>query len=177
MHKARAFFFVCAGVFLLALPLLSGCASYSAMFVNANGQVERCAATGGGGLGIAMAADAVNDCVKNMHAAGFLELERAGTIGVTLAEGEAGKHPRVLKVFPGSPAERVGIKPGDLFAKVDGQDVWHQSEASVLLFGEAETTVAVTVTAAGQDKTLIVRRIPYTTVYGTKPAAAPTLTR
>jgi len=81
-----------------------------------------------------------------------LEGEFTG-IGVTLQLING--NTTVVSVFKDSPAERSGIKAGDIIVEVDGHDLRGKtpSDASELLRGEVGTTVVVTVNrpSLGQD--------------------------
>jgi carboxyl-terminal processing protease len=71
-------------------------------------------------------------------------------IGVRIDVTESGL-PRVLTVFPDSPAQAAGIKDGDVIVAVDGKDTTGSTvdEVATLIRGEAGTTVGVTVRADG----------------------------
>ncbi|MDD3253149.1 MAG: S41 family peptidase [Lachnospiraceae bacterium] len=66
-----------------------------------------------------------------------------------------------IRVFPGSPAEEAGMKKGDIFYKVDGQDV-SQFDLDVLVQqhvrGEEGTYVDLTVLRDGEEVSLHVQR-------------------
>jgi carboxyl-terminal processing protease len=49
-------------------------------------------------------------------------------IGVVIETLEDTKEIRVVQVMKGTPAERAGLKAGDIFAKVDGEDVTGQNQ-------------------------------------------------
>jgi carboxyl-terminal processing protease len=57
----------------------------------------------------------------------------------------------VVEVFPGSPAERAGLQPGDTIVAVDGQPVegWRLDEIITLVRGEEGTPVVLAVERAG----------------------------
>ena len=57
---------------------------------------------------------------------------------------------RVVSVFDGSPAQRGGVKAGDVITKVDGRSIAGLStdEATTLIKGRAGTRVVLTVVAA-----------------------------
>ena len=44
-------------------------------------------------------------------------------MGVAVSDGGAGQPVRILRVFPGSPAERMGLQAGDALAAVDGRPI------------------------------------------------------
>ena len=149
--------------------LLSGCATYSQLFVNADGQFMRCSATGQGIIGMAVASNSVTDCNSNMRAAGYFEIERAGTIGVMLSDSGEDSHPRILRVVESSPAWRAGIDPDDLIVQVEGQVVQTIQDAQVLLFGLAGTPVTVQLHRGDFDTTFTLTRASYKSVFGQTP--------
>lgn len=71
-------------------------------------------------------------------------------IGVRIDATEDGL-PRVVAVFPDSPAEAAGIEADDVIVEVDGTPTVDKSidEVATLVRGEAGTTVTVTVRADG----------------------------
>lgn len=148
------------------LVAIVGCASYSQLFVNSNGDVVPCSATGQGLVGMAVASNAVNDCSANMRLAGYVELERAGVLGITLSDTSPGEPIRILKVTAGSPAAIAGILPGDTIDSIEGQPAGSKSDANQLLFGLAGTDVEVTIQRAGEQIDLEITRAPYTEIYG-----------
>jgi carboxyl-terminal processing protease len=82
-------------------------------------------------------------------------------IGVRIDVTDSGL-PRVLTVFPDSPAMAAGIKDGDVIVAVDGKDTTGSSvdEVASLIRGEAGTTVSITVRAGetGPDRTFEIVR-------------------
>ncbi|MCY4071920.1 MAG: S41 family peptidase [Chloroflexi bacterium] len=67
-------------------------------------------------------------------------------IGVTIRTIEDTGEIEVVTVIPGSPAEGVGVLPGDIFYQVDGQLVsgMTQAELTALVPGAPGTTVTIT---------------------------------
>lgn len=67
---------------------------------------------------------------------------------------------RVVAPIPGTPAEKSGIKTGDIVTKVDGKDITSKTldEAVSLMRGEEGTKVTVTVDRAGQALTFHLTR-------------------
>jgi carboxyl-terminal processing protease len=63
----------------------------------------------------------------------------------------AGDYLRIVSPYPGSPAEKAGIQPGDLIVKVDGQDVGGLGEMEIIsrVRGPAGSTVHLTVMRDG----------------------------
>ncbi|MCY4061822.1 MAG: S41 family peptidase [Chloroflexi bacterium] len=66
-------------------------------------------------------------------------------IGVTIKTDEATGRIEVVTVIPNTPAEKVGVLPGDIFHEVDGQRVsgFSQAELSALVPGPPGTTVSI----------------------------------
>ncbi len=83
-------------------------------------------------------------------------------IGVDVTPGT--DYTTVNSVFPGGPAAKAGIKPGDIIVKVDGKDVRGQNpdQTSALVRGQAGSSVIITVRRGGQDLDLKVVREPIT---------------
>ncbi len=71
-------------------------------------------------------------------------------IGVRIDTTDAGL-PRIVEVFPDSPAAKAGLLEGDVFVAVDGKSTLDATvdEVATLVRGEAGTTVKVTVKADG----------------------------
>lgn len=124
---------------LCLLLSVTSCATYSQTMVAPDGTTYRCSATGQGIIGMATASGAKNDCVEGYRAMGYLELERAGFIGVTMRPDAS-----ILKVWDGFPAGEAGILAGDRIVAVGGQSVDSDHDAQVLLFGPAEQCITVT---------------------------------
>jgi S1-C subfamily serine protease len=101
-----------------------------------------------------------------MRAAGYVEIERAGVIGVTLSETRPGEPVRVLKVANPSPAYLAGVDPGDVILGVDGQSVSNVSDARVLLFGESGTSTSVHFQRGDFDTTIAFMRKPFPLIFG-----------
>jgi serine protease Do len=62
---------------------------------------------------------------------------------------------KVAGVTPGSPAEKAGVKEGDLLLKVDGKDVANlQGFAGILRGLTPGQTVKVVLSRGGQEQTI-----------------------
>ena len=101
-------------------------------------------------------------------------------IGVRVEPAEDGR-PRVVSVFPNSPAEKAGIKAGDVIVSVDGKATEGREMDMVLteVRGVAGTNVKIVVQAAGtgSERTYDITRadvavepVTWTMVPGTKTA-------
>ena len=78
-------------------------------------------------------------------------------VGIQLINGNI----TVVSVFKDSPAEKAGIRPGDVILEVDGVDLRGKGpeDASALLKGDARTGVSVTVLRPSSGQTLTVHMI------------------
>jgi carboxyl-terminal processing protease len=73
----------------------------------------------------------------------------------------------VLEVFPGTPADRAGLRPGDLIVSVDGRSLVGRSEnASSLITGRQGTAVTLGFERAGASHTITLRRANVLVVSG-----------
>lgn len=156
---------------------VAGCATYSQVFVNADGHIMQCAATGQGVIGMATASNAVRSCTANMLAAGYIEIERAGVIGVSLSTSEPGSPVRILKVADLSPAQAAGIRPGEQIISIDGQPVLNVTDAKHLLFGLAGTEVEVVILKRDEKKAYRLLRAPFPKIYGAGSSKRPAASR
>lgn len=75
--------------------------------------------------------------------------------GIGVEMGLRDGYVRVLRTLPDNPARRAGILAGDIFYKVDGEEVYNLSsdEISKKVRGEKGTEVEVTVVRDGEEKT------------------------
>ena len=79
-------------------------------------------------------------------------------VGMTVEEIERGL--RVLTVYDGSPADRGGLKPGDVITHVDGRSIAGASseESTTKIKGPAGTPVRLTVRTKGEPREVTLRR-------------------
>jgi regulator of sigma E protease len=95
---------------------------------------------------------------------------RAMTVSVTPAMASAGQsrieygeigvmpnaHPHLLKVNPGEPGERSGLREGDVIVAVNGQPITLASQFRETIAKHAEQTMAVAIVRAGAPQTIAV---------------------
>ena len=76
-----------------------------------------------------------------------------GGLGIVLESDIKTDLPRVLEVIEGTPAEKVGLRKGDLIKSVDGESLEDKSLTSVLqrTRGEPGTTVEISVIREGSE--------------------------
>lgn len=137
------------GAAALFLLLAAGCAPASRTLVSAGGDVRACPPR------------EESACIAGARAAGYVEQEQIGVVGITVAESaEPGKGLRILKVVPGSPAAASGVAAGDYLVRIKGQPVRGRREARMLMFGRAGTKVEFTVRRGIRVETVKVERVP-----------------
>ncbi len=80
--------------------------------------------------------------------------------GIGVEMGMRDGYVRVLRTLPDNPARKAGILAGDIFYKVNGEEVYSLSteEISKKVRGEAGTEVEVTVIRDGEEKTFKMKR-------------------
>ena len=80
--------------------------------------------------------------------------------GIGVEMGLRDGYVRVLRTLPDNPARKAGILAGDIFYKVDGEEVYTLSvdEISRKVRGEAGSEVTVTVVRDGKEKTFTMKR-------------------
>jgi len=105
----------------------------------------------------------------------YLDPDRAATfnkppapvsgIGVTINKPDQDSPIEVIDVIPNTPAERAGVKKGDKFMKVNGEDVSHLTvqEVADRVRGPEGTTVNITFDRSGSPVELTVGRARFST--------------
>ena len=86
------------------------------------------------------------------------EKQRGNYYGVGMSIAPIENKVEVVAPYPGSPAERAGIKPGDLVTRVDGKDTASIPSPQVadMLRGPRGTVVTITVSREGEPKPIVV---------------------
>lgn len=79
-------------------------------------------------------------------------------IGVVMALRDG--YTRVLRTLPDNPAEKAGIKAGDIIYKVNGEEVYNKDSDTISskIRGDIGTEVEVTVVRDGEEKTFKMKR-------------------
>jgi carboxyl-terminal processing protease len=87
-----------------------------------------------------------------------MEEQRGNYYGVGMSIVPVDDKVEVVSPFPGSPADRAGIKPGDIIVKVDGKNTSTLSSVQVadLLKGAKGTVVTVTLSREGTPNPITV---------------------
>jgi C-terminal processing protease CtpA/Prc len=110
---------------ILSLPalvlVLAGCAAPSTTLVNQDLQSVRCSATSRERSGTPSVLANRERCVRELKSMGYVELPDV-VLGIKpLFAGRAA--PSVQEVITGSPADKAGIKPGDVIKSMGGSGV------------------------------------------------------
>ncbi|HKI32577.1 MAG TPA: S41 family peptidase [Gemmataceae bacterium] len=76
--------------------------------------------------------------------------------GIGVRIGERQGRPTALAVLPGTPAEKGGVKPGDVLLQADGKDLKGKSPEQIveMVTGKAGTELTLTVSRAGESQPL-----------------------
>ncbi len=87
-----------------------------------------------------------------------MEQQRGNYYGVGMTIVPIENHVEVVSPFPGSPADKAGIKPGDLIVKVDGKDTTDLGSPQIadMLKGPRGTIVSITLDREGTPKPITV---------------------
>ncbi len=112
-----------------------------------------------------MASSKHDTCVQNALALGYVLYTEAGTLGFANLTGD-GKLVKILKLAPGSPAEKAGLKPGDIIVNVNGQPMSNANDTQTVLFGKAGTNVDITVRSGETEKTMTLTLDSFPNVFG-----------
>jgi len=168
---------VCVTRLLIAMVcalMLPACAPVQTaqLFVGPGGGTSTCSKGSGWMLGLTgMAIDSNNysNCCSTLWAAGFLEIERAGAVGLILRDDPECGHPTVVRVVESSPAGAAGVAPGDVIVTVGDREVGTVASAQRLLFGIAWTSVTVRFLRDASDTTITLTRGEHLRVFGRWP--------
>ena len=105
---------------VVAALLLAGCATPSTTFVNQDLQAIRCSSTSRGRSGTPSVLANRYRCVQEFKSIGYLELP---DVVLGIKPLFAGSAASVQEVVTGSPADKAGIRPGDVIRSMDGSQV------------------------------------------------------
>lgn len=73
--------------------------------------------------------------------------------GIGVEMGSRDGYVKVLRTLPDNPARRAGILAGDIFYKVDGEEVWKKSSSEIakILHGEEGSEVTISMVRDGEE--------------------------
>ena len=124
--------------------------------IGVNSQIE----TGGGGsgnvgIGFAVPIDTAKEVIPQLRKSG--SVERA-YLGVSTSTVDDGGGARVEQVVPGSPADRAGIREGDVVRRVEGERIDSNEEVSAAIEKRKPgTVVRVELEREGGKRSVVVR--------------------
>ncbi len=141
---------------------------YSNLSTYYDGDLDKSALIEGAKKGLVAAADDIYteympaDEARDYEAA--LHGEAGSGVGIEMALREG--YVRVLRTLPDNPAQKAGIKAGDVIYKVNGEDVYNESTDVIAskLRGEDGTEVELTVVRDGKELTFKMTREPINNV-------------
>ncbi len=115
--------------------------------------------------GMSDALDPFSYYVSAADRAAYRAQQASGAVDPGLVVARRGGYPYVVAPLPGSPAERAGVKPGDLLDTIDGKPArnWPLWKVKGALNGPEGTRVSLAIVRVGEDKhvTLRVARTRY----------------
>ncbi len=114
------FFTIIRSPLLAAALVLVACATPSTTLVNQDLQTVRCSATSRGHSGTPSVLANRDRCVREFLSTGYVELP---DVVLGIKPSFAGAAPSVQEVITGSPADKAGMKPGDVIQSMDGRPV------------------------------------------------------
>lgn len=135
---------------------------YDKLATSYDGEISTDVIIDGAKKGIAESLGDAYTVYMNASEAEEFENDLHGNVGagIGVEMGLRDGYVRVLRTLPDNPAREAGILAGDIFYKVDGEDVYSLSteEISKKVRGEEGTEVEVTVVRDGKEKTFKMKR-------------------
>ncbi len=120
---------------------------------------------GGQGIGFAIPSNLAKNIIRQLETKGYVERGWLG-VGIQPVSKEMaeyyglreGRGALVSKVFPGDPADKAGIKPGDIILEVDGKKIDDSHDLSTMIANiPAGKTVKILLIRNGKKKTVKVK--------------------
>lgn len=135
--------------------------AYRKLKANYDGTLDTQALADGAVRGMTAAANDKYTMFMDAEEAAQFAKDLSGQItGIGCEIGVRGDQPTILRVITDSPAERAGLRAGDVFVAVNGESVVGKDSSTVAqkIRGDAGTSVKVTVTRAGEQKEYTITR-------------------
>lgn len=131
------------------LELASLQKTYQALKANYDGEVDDQKLIDGANRGLVAALDDPYTAYMDAEEAAEFEKSLNGDVGAGIGAeiGTRGDQPTILRVLADHPAEKSGVKAGDVIAAVNDQSAldWTADEAAAAIRGEAGTTVKIAI--------------------------------
>lgn len=135
---------------------------YSKLADTYNGEIDKQALVEGAKKGLVGALGDVYTTYMNPEETVDFYDDLHGNVGsgIGVEIGLRDGYVRVLRTLPDNPARKAGILAGDIFYKVDGEEIWDLSsdEVAKRIRGEVGTEVTVTVIRNGKEKEFTMKR-------------------
>lgn len=135
---------------------------YNKLASSYNGEVDKKALIEGAKKGMAEAVGDVYTVYMDAEETSSYNDSLHGNVGagIGVEMGLRDGYVRVLRVLPDNPALKAGIMIGDIFYKVNGEEVytWSTSEISKVLKGEPGTELTVTMVRDGKEMEFKMKR-------------------
>lgn len=135
--------------------------AYRQLKANFDGELDSEVLANGAARGmVAAAGDKYTVFLDPAEAAEFADDLSGQVSGIGCEIGIRSDQPTVLRVLSDSPAEKAGVKPGDVFVSVNGESTVDQDSSTVAqrIRGEAGTSVKIVVLRAGEQKEFTITR-------------------
>lgn len=127
--------------------------AYRNLVANYDGKLDKAALESGAARGmVAAAGDKYTTFMDKAEAAEFNQSLSGQVSGIGSEIGVRAGQPTVLRVISGSPAERAGLRPGDVFVRVNSDDVAGKDAATVAdkVRGDVGTSVRLAMKRGGE---------------------------
>ena len=133
--------------------------------IGVNSQIATAGAGGGNvGIGFAVPSDTVREVIPKLQSGQSIE---RSYLGISSGPPPTGDGAGVAEVTPGSPAQRAGIRPGDVLVTVDGEKIDEPDDVARAIADDAPgDPVQSEIRRDGRLQTV-------TVTLGTRPKAAP----
>jgi membrane-associated protease RseP (regulator of RpoE activity) len=143
-----------------------GCASYSRIYINSEGNIQTSEASGYGVWSSVAASQAMQDADRGLHSLRYIDIDNVGAIGIFIAKNSNDSLVKIVSVEPRSPAQKSGILPNDAIIKIDGSPVSTETDAKRLLFRASYNVAHITVLRGNKTLEFAPSRAPYEEVFG-----------
>lgn len=136
--------------------------TYQELKANYDGELDKKKLIDGASRGLVQAAGDQYTVFMDAEEAAEFEKDLSGEIGggVGAEIGVRSGKPTILRVLPGNPAERAGVKAGDVIAAVNDQATtgWNAEKTAGEIRGEVGTTVKLSLVRGSELKELTITR-------------------
>lgn len=145
-----------------ALDLSSVQQTYRELKVNYDGKLDDKALIEGASRGLVEAAGDQYTVYMDSKAAAEFQRDLSGDIGGGIGAeiGVRSNKPTIIRVLSGNPAEKAGVKPGDMILAVNDQasSGWTADKTAGEIRGDVGTTVKLVVARGGETKEFTITR-------------------